>query len=285
MAMASSGYIVLQGPSTGTPERSIGGQLGNTAQDLVSAATRTLTGKSSGAITMPDDFWGKPVATATLYEFVTAGSFGPFAVSASSIQYLVVGAGGRGGGYRIQTFTGEYTYGGGGGGGAVISGTATGTPGNSYTVVVGNTTVGSIFANAIAAGSSSLSGSWGSTLSAGGGLNGGRGESNLGNNVGGDGGNSGNGNTGGIGGAGMQFGGGGGGSAGSGGDGDSSGTPGAGSSVTLPGKTYSLAMGGWGDGAVAQSTDPGSGGNGAYATNGTTNNGQLGQVGIVAVYF
>jgi hypothetical protein len=252
---------------------------------LVTAATRTLTGKSSGSITMPNDFWGKGAAPATLYEFVTPGSFGPFAVAASSIQYVVVGAGGRGGGYRVQTFTGEFCYGGGGGAGNVISGTASGTPGNSYTVVVGATTVGAIFANTISAGGSSLSGSWGSTLSASGGLNGGRGNLDIGGNTGGDGGNSGNGNTGGTAGAGMEFGGGGAGVDGSGGNGEDGGTPGAGRSVTLPGKTYSLAMGGWGNGAVAQSTDPGSGGNGAYATAGTSNNGSPGNSGMVAVYF
>lgn len=268
------------------------------AANLVAAGVAAGLGTILGGVNInPDvsmlDFLG--LSSATLYEFQTAGTFGPYTIGKSSINGVLVGGGGRGGGYRIQTFDGEYVFGGGGGGGQVVSGTLSGTAGGSYTVVVGNyATSSAIFENTIQAGSSSVSGTWGSTVTAVGGFNGGRGEGNLGDRIGGNGGNSGSGQPGGLAGAGGPdwFGGGGGGQGGGGQNGmDSLGEPGPGVSVTVGGKTYTdLGLGGWGDGSVTRPTVNGTsyygmGGYGAYATFGTTNVGQIGESGMVAFYF
>lgn len=63
MTLASSGSINLAGASS-SPQRSILAELGATAPiSLISTSTRTLSGVSSGPITMPTDFYGKSSTT------------------------------------------------------------------------------------------------------------------------------------------------------------------------------------------------------------------------------
>lgn len=268
------------------------------AGSLVYAGVAAGLGTIVGGVNInPDvsmlDFIGK--SSATLYEFQSAGTYGPYTIGKSSISGVVVGAGGRGGGYRINNIDGEFAYGGGAGGGQVVSGTLTGTPGGSYTVVVGSANVSaSAIPNTIQSNFSRVSGTWGSTVTAVGGYNGGQGLRQLGTATGGDGGNSGNGNSGASAGSGGPdwYGGGGGGQGGGGSDGATSfGEPGAGVSVTVGGKTYTdLGQGGWGDGAVYRPSANGTsyyglGGYGGYGDIGTVTNGGIGESGMVAFYF
>ena len=268
------------------------------AANLVAAGVAAGLGTILGGVNInPDvsmlDFLGK--SAATLYEFQTAGSYGPYTINKSSISGVLVGGGGRGGGFRIDYVDGEYCYGGGAGGGQVVSGTTNGTPGGSYTVVVGaRGATSSIASNVHQAGSSSVSGTYGSTVTAVGGYNGGQGYRNLGVGVGGDGGDSGSGQPGSVAGSGGPdwFGGGGGGQGGPGSNGaDAFGEPGAGVSVTVGSKTYTdLGQGGWGDGAQTRPTVNGTsyyglGGYGSYGTVGSTVNGAIGEGGMVAFYF
>ena len=234
------------------------------------------------------DFLGK--SSATLYEFQTAGTFGPYTISKSSMQGIIIGAGGRGGGYRVQTFNGEFCYGGGGGSGGIVAGTITGSAGGSYTVVVGAASAtGAISENLVQSGSSSVSGSWGATYTAAGGWNGGRGNLNI-SSVGGNGGKNGPGTF--FGGAGGSFGGGG---AGYGSDGasgiDMLGEGGAGLiTYTVGSKTYTyLAEGGFGGGqahpGVNGTSYYGHGGVSVYGSGGSATIGGAGNVGMVAFYF
>jgi hypothetical protein len=80
MTLASSGDINLAGASS-SPQRSILAELGATAPiSLISTSTRSLTGISSGPITMPTDFYGKSLLSYSLYlpyTAVTEGSSVP----------------------------------------------------------------------------------------------------------------------------------------------------------------------------------------------------------------
>ena len=66
MTLASSGYISLGGS---TANRSVNVELGNSPTASItypSTATRTLTGVSSGALILPNSFWGKSSITVSL---------------------------------------------------------------------------------------------------------------------------------------------------------------------------------------------------------------------------
>lgn len=137
MVMNSSGPIDLH---AGTAGRSIATELGvSGAISLEGAAARGLAGKASGAITMPDDFYGKSTFTPFLGVYVTVGTTNStIPAGCTQIEYIVVGGGGAGGG--IDTGSGAnpgYHMGGGGGGGGVVSGTLAVTAGVPITFVVG----------------------------------------------------------------------------------------------------------------------------------------------------
>jgi hypothetical protein len=66
MPLASSGYIRMGGTDT---DRSVNIQLGRAATATISfgeAAVRTLTGRSTGSVILPNDFWGKPAGFTTV---------------------------------------------------------------------------------------------------------------------------------------------------------------------------------------------------------------------------
>jgi len=68
MTLASSGFISLGGS---TANRSVNVELGNSPTASItypSTATRTLTGVSSGALVLPNSFWGKSAVTISLSE-------------------------------------------------------------------------------------------------------------------------------------------------------------------------------------------------------------------------
>jgi len=68
MTLASSGFISLGGS---TANRSVNVELGNSPTASItypSTATRTLTGISSGALVLPNSFWGKSAVTISLSE-------------------------------------------------------------------------------------------------------------------------------------------------------------------------------------------------------------------------
>lgn len=89
MPLAPSGYIRMGGTDT---DRSVNVQLGRASNATVSfteAAVRTLTGKASGPIVLPNDFWGKPAGFTTVsLATVPANSFAYYTTSTSINIYL-----------------------------------------------------------------------------------------------------------------------------------------------------------------------------------------------------
>jgi hypothetical protein len=66
MTLASSGYIRMGGTDA---NRSVNLELGRSATATISfgeAAVRTLTGRSTGSVILPNDFWGKSSGFATI---------------------------------------------------------------------------------------------------------------------------------------------------------------------------------------------------------------------------
>jgi hypothetical protein len=66
MTLASSGYIRMGGTDA---NRSVNLELGRSATATISfgeAAVRTLTGRSTGSVILPNDFWGKSSGFATV---------------------------------------------------------------------------------------------------------------------------------------------------------------------------------------------------------------------------
>jgi len=88
MTLASSGSINLAGASS-SPQRSILAELGATAPiSLISTSTRSLTGISSGPITMPTDFYGRSLLSYSLYlpyTSVTEGNSTPVVALTSGV--------------------------------------------------------------------------------------------------------------------------------------------------------------------------------------------------------
>ena len=88
MTLASSGSINLAGASS-SPQRSILAELGATAPiSLISTSTRSLSGVSSGPITMPTDFYGKSLVSYSLYRpytSVTEGNAVPVVALTSGV--------------------------------------------------------------------------------------------------------------------------------------------------------------------------------------------------------
>lgn len=89
MPLAPSGYIRMGGTDT---DRSVNVQLGRASNATVSfteAAVRTLTGRSSGSVTLPNDFWGKPAGFTTVsLATVPSNSYAFYTTSTSINIYL-----------------------------------------------------------------------------------------------------------------------------------------------------------------------------------------------------
>ena len=95
MPLAPSGYIRMGGTDT---DRSVNIQLGRASNATVSfteAAVRTLTGRASGGVTLPNDFWGKPAGFTTVsLSTVPSQSFAFYTTSTSINIYLIFNANG-----------------------------------------------------------------------------------------------------------------------------------------------------------------------------------------------
>tara|TARA_Y100000401_G_scaffold72133_1_gene58210 strand:+ start:29145 stop:30206 length:1062 start_codon:yes stop_codon:yes gene_type:complete len=132
MALESSGHLSIGGS---TSNRSINLELGRSAtatSSLGESDLRTLANKPSGAITLPDDFYGKANAMAAsggnavftvsgfkLHVFTSPGNFVVTGLGPGTVQYLIVAGGGGG----------AANNGGGGGAGGVLWEP---TPGSGY---------------------------------------------------------------------------------------------------------------------------------------------------------
>jgi len=89
MTLASSGFISLGGS---TANRSVNVELGNSPTASItypSAATRTLTGVSSGALVLPNDFWGKSTVTVSLLFFEGASPFQAYYVGSNPVYCYI----------------------------------------------------------------------------------------------------------------------------------------------------------------------------------------------------
>ena len=130
MALNSSGPISLAGSTTG---QSIAVELGVSATAQISlncTNVRTLAGVSSGAITMPTNFYGKSSTVAGSQSYTTAGTYTWIApTGVTSVSVVTVGAGG------LIRSEGPRGYGGGGGALAYKNNISV-TPGTGYSVVV-----------------------------------------------------------------------------------------------------------------------------------------------------
>jgi hypothetical protein len=109
MPLAPSGYIRMGGTDT---DRSVNVQLGRASNATVSfteAAVRTLTGRASGGVTLPNDFWGKPAGFTTVsLATVPSQSFAFYTTSTSINIYLIFNANGT---WSVQDDSGEINSG------------------------------------------------------------------------------------------------------------------------------------------------------------------------------
>ena len=109
MPLAPSGYIRMGGTDT---DRSVNIQLGRASNATVSfteAAVRTLTGRASGGVTLPNDFWGKPAGFSSVsLATVPANSSAFYTTSTSITIYLFFNADGT---WSVQDDSGELNSG------------------------------------------------------------------------------------------------------------------------------------------------------------------------------
>jgi hypothetical protein len=109
MPLAPSGYIRMGGTDT---DRSVNVQLGRASNATVSfteAAVRTLTGRASGSVTLPNDFWGKPAGFTTVsLATVPSQSFAFYTTSTSINIYLIFNANGT---WVVEDDSGEINSG------------------------------------------------------------------------------------------------------------------------------------------------------------------------------
>ena len=109
MPLAPSGYIRMGGTDT---DRSVNIQLGRASNATVSfteAAVRTLTGVASGAVVLPNDFWGKPAGFTTVsLATIPSNSYAFYTSSTSITIYLFINPNGT---WSVQDDSGEINSG------------------------------------------------------------------------------------------------------------------------------------------------------------------------------